>query len=146
MGNKMARETEMVEKKTRAERIPLGVQKLQLNANSKPGFYRRFINDSPGRIDQAILGGYNFVYNDDEDLSKNNIASGNKDLGTKVCKVVDKGLGLLAYLMEIDIEFYEEDQRVKSEKRRIAERNVIGNAVRSLDNGVCNPEWISVTR
>lgn len=134
------------DKKTRAERIPLGVRKLQLSADAKPGFYRRFINDSPGRIDQALLGGYNFVYNDRSDLSKRNVVDGNKDLGVKVCKIVDKGTGMLAYLMEIELDLYEEDQRVKSEKIRMTERALVRGAASKIDHGVSKEDWIDVTR
>ncbi|HMZ55836.1 MAG TPA: hypothetical protein PLT48_13370 [Nitrospira sp.] len=94
------------ERVRRPERIPFGVPQSRLNVPLQiPGYHLHFINDSPGRLQQAQLGGYTFVAPSEIGLSGAEtqykvLAGRNED-----------GSAMYAYLMKIELEFYEEDQR-----------------------------------
>ena len=88
----------------RAQRKPFGAQNQKLAYPARPGYHRHWFNDSPGRIIDAQAAAYDFV------LDRN---------GKKVCKpvgVADQGGALMAYLMEIPQELYEEDMRAQQER------------------------------
>lgn len=100
-------------------RVPLGAlhHKLSLEAyaDQLEGFVPRWINDIPGRIQQAIKGGY-------EPILRNDIKVGdgedlNQDMGTWVSEIVGRHEGtnqpMLAYAMKIRKEWYDEDQKAK---------------------------------
>lgn len=100
----------------RRERIPLGVPRQKLAAPKKPGFVRRWLNDTEGRLHNAQEGGYQFVKDPNLQIGTQDIDNVNRDLGTQVSRVVDKTTGQKAYLMEISEEFYAEDQALKAQK------------------------------
>ena len=86
------------------ERVPLGVRRRRLVAEQRPGFYRRWINDVPGRIERAKRAGFTMV----QDTQGNPISS---PVGTQ-----EQQGGLRAYLMEMPQEFRDQDM---AEKRRV---------------------------
>ena len=90
----------------RKARVPLGTPKQRLAAPVRPGFVRRWVNDVPGRIQHAIDGGYTHVREKapDDDSGRANYRSA--VVGTK-----QDGSALTAYLMEIPLKFYQEDQK-----------------------------------
>lgn len=92
----------------RRTRVPLGMKQASLSASVRPGYQRRWVNDVAGRLQQAIEGGYEHVAQDPTAKSQ--------DLGVKTSRVVgskEDGQAMSAYLMEIPVEWYEEDQRTK---------------------------------
>ena len=98
---------------------------------SLPGYHMHIINDSPGRIEEALSAGYEFVSPSEIGNVQNNVVSGNTDLGEKVRFLVgtaDAG-GLYAYLMKIHQDWYEEDQQ---ELQTVNER--VDTAIRSGKN------------
>lgn len=105
-------ETRKLEKQVqRKTRVPLGVPRAKLQAPEIKGFRTRWINDYTGRIEQAIAGGYEHVY--EKDLQGE---AGNTDLGEKVSRIVGRNEDaspLRAFLMKIKEEWYQEDQRAK---------------------------------
>ena len=78
------------------------------------GFHLHIFNDTPGRIDKAIAGGYTFVSPDEVGGTRENVVSRNTDLGDKVrflAGTADDGrTPLYSYLLKIKDEWYEEDQ------------------------------------
>ena len=79
------------------------------------GYHLHIFNDTPGRIDQALAGDYEFVSPDEVGGVAVNTVSRNTDIGDKVRFLVgtdESGQALYAYLMKIRNEFYEEDQAV----------------------------------
>lgn len=108
----------------RSERIPLGVARSKLSVPSRPGYQRRWVNDTEGRIANAKLGGYQFVEDSDMQVGSADIDNGNRDLGARVSRVVDKTTGQKAYLMEIKEEFYQEDQKAKVRKVEEVDRRI----------------------
>ena len=103
--------------KARTQRVPLGKHRARLAVDPTlipPGKVGRWINDHPGRLIQAEQGGYAFVENPHAQVGE---GEDRRDpLSTKVCTVVGSkqhGSPLLAYLMVIDKDLYDEDQRAK---------------------------------
>lgn len=90
----------------RKERKNFGGFNLKLSARTRDGFHRCFMNDD-GNVDEALDSGYTFVKKEGfEDQP-------GTDLGTNDRRLVGKkedGSPLYAYLMEIEQEFFEEDQ------------------------------------
>ena len=100
-------------------RIPMSAPQAKLATPSIPGFHLHWLNDVPGRINQAIAGGYEFVapeetFVNDRNPGSPSVVSGSSDLGSRVSVVVgsdDKGNEIRAYLMKIRNEWYEQDQQ-----------------------------------
>ena len=90
-----------------------------------PGYHLHILNDVPGRIDQALQAGYDFVSPDEVGGVANNVVSRNTDLGDKVRFLVGSGPNnepMYAYLMKIELDLYEEDQQaLQSKNNRIDE-------------------------
>ena len=101
------RGAEVVEK--RKERIPVGIRRKKLNANIAPGKVGRWVNDEPGRLQAFQDGGYEFV-NDPQATDSSD------EVGSRKSKLVDRRTGKKAYLMQIDKELYDADQKVKQKR------------------------------
>ena len=77
------------------------------------GYHMHIFNDEPGRIEQAIDVGYEFVTPDEIGSVATNVTSRNTDIGDKVRFLVGTAANnepMYAYLMKIRQEFYDEDQ------------------------------------
>lgn len=115
------KQPEKVEKKGRKERVPLGILRTKLRADQREGFSRRWINDKPGRLDDAVAAGYGFVADPEDDLK---VGDGSDvaqvaGVGTVISRTVgvhEDGRPMRAYLMEIEKDLYDEDQ---AEKQRL---------------------------
>lgn len=101
------------EEQGRNTRVPLGVARSKLSVAGRPGYVRRWINDTEGRLQMAEQGGYQFAEGPKLQIGAPDIDNQNRDLGARISRVVDKTTGQKAYLMEIKAEFYQEDQRAK---------------------------------
>lgn len=83
--------------------------------NEIEGYHCHIFNDVPGRIEQALEVGYEFVSPNEVGGTATNVVSRNTDIGDKVRFLVgtsETNEPLYAYLMKIRNEFYEEDQNV----------------------------------
>ncbi len=98
----------------RSTRVPLGVARSKLSVPSRPGYVRRWINDTEGRLMNAEQGGYQYATDKLDTVGAPDIDNVNRDLGARTSRVVDKTTGQKAYLMEIKEEFYAEDQAAKA--------------------------------
>lgn len=85
----------------RKKRQPFAGFTQKLAYPPRPGYYRYWFNDEPGRILQASDAGYEHVKNP---------ATGEHE--KRVVGVRKEGGALFAYLMEIPTEIWEEDQRL----------------------------------
>lgn len=123
----MAREERPTSRETtreesgRSTRVPLGVARSKLSVPTRPGFVRRWVNDTEGRLLQAEQGGYQYATDQALQIGSADIDNVNRDLGSRVSRVVDKSTGQKAYLMEIKEDFYREDQAVKA--KTVAEKD-----------------------
>ena len=96
------------------------------------GYHLHILNDTPGRIQQALDGGYEFVKPSELLSVKENVTSRNTDVGDKVRFLVNpsaKEGEQYAYLMKIKQEWFDEDQAALQEKN-----NAIDDAIRSGRN------------
>lgn len=115
---------ESVKATRRKARVPLGVPKQKLAVPKRAGFQRRWINDDGGRLHQALEGDWKFV---EDPTLKVGDDDGNSDVGSRVSRIVGKkktGQPLRAFLMEIEDEFYQEDQEQKLASVREMERQI----------------------
>lgn len=87
--------------------------KLKVNKPNLPGYHLHILNDYPGRIDEAVSKGYEFVSPGEVGGTSVNVVDHNTDIGDKVRFLVgrnEQGGPLYAYLMKIRQEWYDEDQ------------------------------------
>lgn len=78
------------------------------------GWTLYIFNDSPGRIEEALSAGWEFVTRDEIGGLVSNVVDSNTDLGNKIRFRVgqnEAGDGLFAYLMKIPTAAYLEEQR-----------------------------------
>ena len=125
----------------RKERIPLGVPRKKLEAKEIPGFHLHWVNDYPGRVQEALGSGYEFV-SEEETAINDFVTPGNADLGTRVKRMVgkdDNGGALFAYLMKIDENLWKEDQ-LELQKRN----NLVDEAIRRGDLNPVGNQYGSV--
>ena len=102
--------------KNRPKRVPIHEQRDKLATSQKPGFVRRWVNDVVGRLEKFEKAGWVPADRNDVDVNHGEVAGSNTALGTGVSKDVGRtraGDGTQAILMEIPIEYYEEDQAAK---------------------------------
>ncbi|MDH3914495.1 MAG: hypothetical protein OEU09_24735 [Rhodospirillales bacterium] len=97
------------DEKGRSERIPLGTPQSKLAVPERAEFYRRWINDTPGRIQRAEQAGYSFV----ADMTQEKDEEGNLTAMSALVGSKEDGSPLYAFLMEIPLELYNEDQKAK---------------------------------
>lgn len=79
-------------------RKPFAERQMRLHAPRRPGFHRHWINDIPGRVAHMKERGYKIVHEDGKPI-------------IKTVSVAANGTGLNGYLMEIPVQWFEEDQR-----------------------------------
>ena len=100
----------------RKKRIPLGTPRMKLthNYDVPANKVARWVNDKPGRLTAAHEGGYTLV--SDPDIKVGDEETGRDEMSTAVRRRVgvnEDNTPLYAYLMEIDNEYYDEDQAAK---------------------------------
>ena len=105
------------EEAARKKRVPLGRPRFRLSASKHipPGKVGRWINDDPGRLSAAEEAGYTFVTDPSAEIGEG--GTNERDgLTTKIRRRVgarDDHTVKMAYLMVIDKELYEQDQKDK---------------------------------
>lgn len=110
MEAKRSREEIIAEK--RAKRKPIATRQQKLAVEIPDGFEGRWVNDRGRRIPDFIAAGWDFI-----DAKSGGVAESGADKESLACMRVDKignGEPLLAYLMVIEKELYDEDQRAKA--------------------------------
>lgn len=88
-------------KVTRSTRKPFGSQTQKLAFPQREGFHRHWFNDTPGRIDSAKEAGYVHV--------KDPVTGQNVQ---RVVGTTAQGTALMAFIMEIPKEWWDEDMAV----------------------------------
>lgn len=122
-------------KRERPQRMPFGSPRQKLSVRPIEGFHLHWVNDSPGRVDEATAGGYEFV--GENEIAVAGQARQSSDLGTRVKRLVGRGEdgnAQFAYLMKIPLEWYEQDQKV------------IQDRVDSVDNMIKRGSMVNVDR
>jgi hypothetical protein len=93
----------------RRKRKPLGVPVQRLQADVPTGMTGRWTNDTPGRIQRALEGGYEFISSDGE------VVQDREGCRSEIVGTGRDGGAMRAYLMAIPTVLYEEDQRAKAD-------------------------------
>lgn len=94
----------------RKERTPVGGKRDILTvSNQDPNYVYRWVNDTPGRLQRFIDGGYEVVTHE-ADVGGPTVDKTSR-LGSSITKSV--GGTVTAVLMRIPREWYEEDQKTK---------------------------------
>lgn len=123
------------ETRVRTRRSPLegGRDKLAV-ANQDPNFVYRWVNDTPGRIDELRERGYEVVTSDVE------VGQSKVDRGSKVgsAPVIQAGGGITAVLMRIPREWYNEDLAAKASENDAMEAAMRTRAKQAGDYGSVN--------
>lgn len=97
---------------TRSKRRPFGVPQSKLSiAKQLDGYHYRWINDSPGRIAQALEGAYVFATPDEVGREARN---GETDKVRELAGTNKDGSAMYAYLMRLPLEFYYEDKQAST--------------------------------
>lgn len=121
IAGQMRTEKDRAEAHQPRERIPFGVPRSRLSViGSIPGYTLAWINDAGGRIEEAQLGGYEFVKRNEIRLAvgmDGDVTPHNSDLGDRISMIVgvqgNKGNEpLRAYLMKIRNEYREESRQI----------------------------------
>ena len=86
-------------------RKPFGAMEQKLAYPEREGFHRHWFNDTPGRIQRAQEAGYNHVQDSDGKNVQRNVG------------VAEGGGALVAFLMEIPLEWYQEDMKLQQDQR-----------------------------
>ncbi len=92
----------------RQKRKPLGVPVQRLQADVPTGMTGRWANDTPGRIQRALEGGYQFISSDGE------VVQSREGCRSEIVGTGRDGGAMRAFLMAIPTVLYEEDQRAKA--------------------------------
>lgn len=98
-------------------------QRAILIAPTRPGYVRRWVNDTEGRIKMFEEGGWRPVKNEEglETADKSKMAE--SSMGSIVTRYV--GGNTRSVLMEIRDEYYQEDQAAKAAKVRATEADIL---------------------
>jgi len=104
-------------------RIPMSVPRLRMSTPEIPGFHTHWLNDSRGRLQQALAAGYEFVTAEEAAVTSSDLAGDpidtGSDLGSRISMPVgmdEYGRPLRAYLMKIREEWYKADQAAHHER------------------------------
>lgn len=107
------------------KRIPMALPTLKLSVPDIPGYKTYWFRGAPGRIQQALNAGYEFVERDEVELNHGGLANsydvdGNTDMGTRVSVATGDGSegpqNARLYLMKIKQELWEEDEQEVAKK------------------------------
>ena len=113
-------QTDGGDRPARRTRKPFGAQTQKLAYEQREGYHRHWFNDTPGRIEQAIAAGYEHVVGRD-----------GKNMSMPVGVHANQPGALIAFLMEIPQEWFDEDmaaqQQIIDEKMELINRGADDN-------------------
>ena len=114
------------------ERQPLHEQQRDiLSVPPKPGFHRCWVNDVERNVDAYLRAGYTIV-EEDVKTKEENVDYPDNGVGSGIRKYV--GGGITAVLMEINQEWFDEDQAAIDAKNDERERQIFrGSGVEGID-------------
>lgn len=126
IGNKMTTvNTPEVQTKVRNKRKPFGIKVSRLAiSKQQEGFHYRWVNDEPGRLSQAIDGGYDFVVPSEVGREPREDNKTREYAGLKA-----DGGPMFTYLMKIPQEYYEEDQESAQEHLDSIDKAIRGGSL-----------------
>ncbi len=102
----------------RKQRKPLGVPRQRLHAEVPKGMRGRWMNDDPGRIEQALEGDYVFISSDAE------VVQTREGARTEIVGTGRNGGAKTGYLMAIPTVLYDEDHAAKMSQIKETEDSI----------------------
>lgn len=90
----------------------LSINQDTINQVDEAGWHLHIFNDTPGRIEEALSAGYEFVTPEEIGSAVTGVVSRNTALDGKIKYLVgssEEGNGMYAYLMKTRKEYFEED-------------------------------------
>jgi hypothetical protein len=108
--------------KARAKRKPFGAPRTKLDVVPIDGFHQRWINDEPGRIQQAQDSGYTFV----TPQESNREATQDNKVKVLAGRQRDDITPMYTYLMKIPMEYYLEDKAIYEGRNKQIEDAIRG--------------------
>jgi len=135
------------ESNRRRKRAKLGgLGRLKLTTAEIPGYVTRWANDTGSRlVDLTVEDDWDFVHKDEigNEVGEFNVTPGNRDLGTRVSKVVGRdehGQPIHAYLLKKKKEFAiqdrkEKDARINETEESLSRAKGVENADGSIKFG-----------
>lgn len=107
--------------KARVKRIPVGARNRLEVIGKDPNFVYRIVNDVDDRVERFKQAGYDVV-----DISESRMATQRVGQGTATGSIAEMpvGGGIRGVLMKIPKEWYEEDQKTKSDHLEAIESSI----------------------
>jgi len=131
------------ERQEKRQRVPVGgvatnlqLSEYDLQAMRELGKVPHWFNDANGRVERAVAGGYEFVPPENAGSVGGDIV--NQGRQRRVSKISSRsGPPVRAFLMWIDKEFYDEDQRSKEQRNISVEQAMrpVGQGGQSIEGG-----------
>ena len=112
----MANTRKSQKSKDKVARVPFGAHRTKLQVEDEiKGYFLRWFNDTDGRCERALEGGYVYVEKSEVPrLGQGQLHQENTDLNSRVSKVVSRGDPVIrAYLMKIKNSYHKQDQVAK---------------------------------
>jgi len=134
-----------------ARRRPaFGSSKLGVDCSKlqQAGYYCHWINDYPGRLQDALNSGYEFVKQSEVE-SAPSIGAPSAAAGDQVSRrvgVTEAGQELLAYLMKIPLEWKHENDAYYQERADAIDRAIRSGTVETVENAYRPNDGIKYTR
>lgn len=115
----------------RPRRIPVSGNREILSVYGIPEDLRaRWVNDEPGRINKFLMAGYTFFTDKHVRVGERTVNTG-ENIGSVISRNV--GGGMTSYLMVLDRDFYEQDQRAKQKIIDDQHASMHGKAKQAID-------------
>lgn len=131
----------------RSERVPFGIKRSKMAVkDADPNYVYRWVNDTPGRLEDAQRGGYAFVT--EAQAGEKDVANRNQDLGSRISRIVGhdaQGKPQAAYLMRIQKSLYAADQKAKQRELDELDKAIKRGQTRPVEQGYVPAQGISVT-
>ena len=118
----------------RPTRRPFGTMQLKLAHEIRKGFHGHWFNDIPGRISRALEAGYEHV----KDKEGKNVS--------RVVGTAEGGGALIAFLMEIPEEWYQEDMKQEQSQIDAKEEMMRTGKLDSPEKGYVGAQGITIQK
>lgn len=118
---------EVAVKKEIPDNFSFGMPNQKLDVGKIEGYYTRWINDIPGRVQLALSDGYSFVTMDEVDVYTD-VTSMNAGEGNQIRKLVgvqaDGATPLFAYYMKLPLEWKSKKESILQSKMDAIEESI----------------------
>lgn len=118
----MGTDTTQSRAKNRPKRIPVDTQQI-VSVQPRPGYHTHVVLDEGDRIERFKEAGYELRFSESEVVGDRRSQDPGK-MGSPVERVLNKSSGQRGYVMDIPLEYYNEDQEAKLMRINATERGI----------------------